>query len=77
MRILIAEDDGNIADYLRGKLEVEGYQVSHESNGPAVWERGETEEFDIIVLDLVCRALMDCRSCGAGVKRALKHRCLC
>lgn len=52
MRILIAEDDGNIAEYLKGKLEIEGYQVTHESHGPAVWERGEMDEFDVIVLDL-------------------------
>lgn len=52
MRILIAEDDGNIAAYLREKLEAEGYRVEHEGHGPEIWERGGAENFDAIVLDL-------------------------
>ncbi|MDO9416429.1 response regulator transcription factor [Pararhizobium sp.] len=52
MRILLAEDDGTIAEYVGGKLQDEGYVVDTLSRGPDVWERGETETYAAIILDL-------------------------
>ncbi len=52
MRILLAEDDLNIAGHVRGKLEAEGYAVDTLVNGPDIWERGEEGGYAAIILDL-------------------------
>jgi len=52
MRILLAEDDPNIAAHVVEKLEREGFRVEVLSSGPDVWEEGETGEYAAIILDL-------------------------
>jgi two-component system OmpR family response regulator len=52
MRILLAEDDLNIASHVRGKLEAEGYAVDTLAHGPDIWERGEDGSYAAIILDL-------------------------
>lgn len=52
MRILLAEDDRNIAAHVVTKLEAEGYGVDTLANGPDVWERGEQGAYAAIILDL-------------------------
>lgn len=52
MRILIAEDDRNIAVHVASKLEAEGYGVDTLSHGPEIWERGESGAYSAIILDL-------------------------
>lgn len=52
MRLLLAEDDGDIAEHTKTRLEAEGYLVDHLSSGPQVWEEGETGDYDAIILDL-------------------------
>src|SRR5262245_51154122 len=52
MRILVAEDDARIADALARALEAAGFVAEIESDGETVWHRGDTEEFDAIILDL-------------------------
>lgn len=52
MRILLAEDDLNIAGHVRGKLEQEGYAVDTLAHGPDIWERGEEGGYAAIILDL-------------------------
>ena len=52
MRILLAEDDPNIAGHVRGKLEAEGYAVDTLAHGPDIWERGEDGGYAAIILDL-------------------------
>ena len=52
MRILLAEDDLNIAGHVRGKLEAEGYAVDMLAHGPDIWERGEDGGYAAIILDL-------------------------
>ncbi|AFL54628.1 two-component system OmpR family response regulator [Sinorhizobium fredii] len=52
MRILLAEDDLNIAGHVRGKLEAEGYAVDTLAHGPDIWERGEDGGYAAIILDL-------------------------
>ncbi|CAN7718223.1 response regulator transcription factor [Rhizobium sp. LjRoot98] len=52
MRILLAEDDLNIAGHVRGKLEAEGYAVDTLAHGPDIWERGEDGSYAAIILDL-------------------------
>jgi two-component system, OmpR family, response regulator len=52
MRILLAEDDRNIAVHVAEKLEAGGYDVLTLAHGPEVWERGESGAFAAIILDL-------------------------
>ncbi|OOG68490.1 DNA-binding response regulator [Sinorhizobium sp. A49] len=52
MRILLAEDDHNIATHVVTKLEAEGYGVDTLGNGPDVWEQGENGTYAAIILDL-------------------------
>lgn len=52
MRILLAEDDSNIAAYVTAKLTAEGYNLDVLASGPEIWERGETGDYAAIILDL-------------------------
>lgn len=52
MKILLAEDDGNIASLVTDKLSLEGYLVEVLANGLDVWEMGESGDHDAIILDL-------------------------
>ncbi|MBB4183603.1 response regulator transcription factor [Sinorhizobium terangae] len=52
MRILLAEDDPNIAAHVAARLSVNGYEVDTVAFGPDVWERGEQDAYAAIVLDL-------------------------
>lgn len=52
MRILLAEDDRNIAGHVRGKLEAEGYAVDTFAHGPDILEQGESGGYAAIILDL-------------------------
>lgn len=65
-RILIVEDEKGIADVERDYLEIEGLAVTVESNGRMGLERAESEDYDLIILDImlpdmdgfeICRAL--------------------
>ena len=52
-RVLIIEDEGAIADLERDYLTLSGYEVVVESDGVAGKERALSEEFDMILLDLM------------------------
>jgi two-component system, OmpR family, response regulator len=52
MRILLAEDDDQIAEGLVATLERSGFGVDRERDGEAAWYRGESESFDAVILDL-------------------------
>ena len=52
MRILVAEDDERIAQPLTKALGAAGFLVDVEADGEAAWYRGDSENFDAIVLDL-------------------------
>jgi DNA-binding response OmpR family regulator len=52
MRILVAEDDDRIAEALVGSLVMAGFVVEREADGEIAWYRGDTEAFDVIILDL-------------------------
>ncbi|WP_113447029.1 response regulator transcription factor [Rhizobium cremeum] len=52
MQLLLAEDDRDIADHTKAKLEAEGYLVNHLATGPEVWAEGETGDYAAIILDL-------------------------
>ena len=52
MRVLVAEDDERLARTLRSALEAGGFVAELEADGESAWFRGDTEEFDAIILDL-------------------------
>jgi two-component system, OmpR family, response regulator len=52
MRILLVEDDPRIARKVQAALEDAGYAVDSVGDGEEAWFRGDTEDYDIAVLDL-------------------------
>jgi len=52
MRVLVAEDDRRIAEALATSLAAAGFVAEIETNGEDVWHRGDTEDFDAVILDL-------------------------
>ena len=52
MRILVCEDDDQIAETLTIALSKSGFGVEREKEGEGALFRGETEDFDAVVLDL-------------------------
>jgi DNA-binding response OmpR family regulator len=51
-RILVAEDEPRIADFVRSGLEAEGWSTTVVSDGPTALREALTDEFDLLVLDL-------------------------
>ena len=51
-RILVAEDESRIADFVRSGLEAEGYPTTVVSDGPTALREALTDEYDLLVLDL-------------------------
>lgn len=52
MRILLVEDEPRIAADIVATLETAGYVVETVGDGEEAWFRGDTEDYDLIVLDL-------------------------
>jgi DNA-binding response OmpR family regulator len=52
-RLLVIEDDPDIAEMLRVNLRDEGFTVEHAADGTTGLARIETESFDLVVLDLM------------------------
>ena len=69
MRILLVEDDRDVADLVRQELEEEGYAVTVCHDGAAGLRTAERASFDIIVLDIML-PFMD----GLEVTRRLRRQ---
>jgi two-component system response regulator MprA len=69
MRILLVEDDRDVAEYVRRQLEEEGHVVSACHTGAAGLRAAELAAFDIVVLDVML-PFMD----GLEVTRRLRRR---
>ena len=52
MRILLVEDESRIIADVSATLEAAGYTVDIARNGEDAWFRGDTEAYDLVVLDL-------------------------
>lgn len=52
MRILLIEDDARIARKVKAVLEEAGYAVDSVGDGEMAWFQGDTEEYDLAILDL-------------------------
>src|ERR1700745_392742 len=53
MRILVAEDDREVAEYMKRGLEEESNYVRVEFDGAAALRTAQAEPFDAIVLDIM------------------------
>jgi len=69
MRVLLVDDDREVAEYVRRELEDEFFEVKVAHDGAAGLRLAETSAFDIIVLD-VMMPFMD----GLQVTRALRRQ---
>lgn len=63
MRILIVEDDGQIADMLAEALTNRQYQVDVAQDGEAAWNWVRSLEYDLILLDVTLPKLDGLRFC--------------
>jgi DNA-binding response OmpR family regulator len=52
VRILVVEDEPRIAADIRSGLEAANYAVDTAADGEDAWFKGETEDYDAIILDL-------------------------
>lgn len=52
MRVLVVEDDARISADVCAALTAAGYLTDAASDGEDAWYRGDTEDYDVIVLDL-------------------------
>ncbi len=52
-RILIVEDDLDIAQVEKDYLELSGFEVVVENTGTEGLKRATTEEYDLVILDLM------------------------
>lgn len=52
MKLLIAEDDGRIADDICTVMTSAGYTVDLAKHGQDAWFKGDTEDYSLVVLDL-------------------------
>jgi len=68
MRILVVEDDRDVAEYIRRELEEEGNSVTVRHDGAAGLRAAELAAFDIIILDIMM-PFMD----GLEVTRRLRR----
>ena len=51
IRLLVIEDEANIADYLVRGLREEGFVVEHAADGVAGWHHLRTGSWDLVLLD--------------------------
>src|SRR5690606_21546219 len=52
MRVLLVEDDVDLSRQLKTALTDAGYAVDHAPDGEEAWFLGDTEPYDVVVLDL-------------------------
>ena len=69
MNLLLIEDDGDIAEFVRLELEHEGYNVHTAQDGRSGLDRALTFDYDVILLDVMLPALN-----GLEVLRRLRTR---
>ncbi len=51
IRVLVVEDEANIADFLIRGLREEGYVVEHAADGSTAWNALRSSEWDLVLLD--------------------------
>lgn len=63
MRILLVEDEASIAGVVKLNLELEGYDVVHETNGLKAFDMTSRQHFDLIILDVMLPGLSGIEVC--------------
>jgi two-component system alkaline phosphatase synthesis response regulator PhoP len=53
IRILLVEDEENLRKTIQLNLEMEGYQVETAATGTAGLDKGRSDNFDLIILDVM------------------------
>lgn len=56
-KILLVEDEENLAELLKMNLELEGFEVLHTSNGARAVQLAGEQEFSLVVLDIMIPGL--------------------
>jgi DNA-binding response OmpR family regulator len=69
VNILLVEDEGRVADFIRRGLAAEGWSVVHAGSGEDAMEMTRGEPFDVMVLDLMLPGMS-----GQDVCRKLRAR---
>ncbi|MCK5701609.1 MAG: response regulator [Cyclobacteriaceae bacterium] len=67
-KVLIAEDSSVIQNLTRRILQIQNYQIHSAKNGLRVLEMLETEDFDIILMD-INMPLMDGMECAQKIRK--------
>lgn len=62
-RILLVEDEQSIARFIELELEHEGFDIVHHSNGRIALSSAKTDEFDVILLDVMLPELNGIEVC--------------
>lgn len=57
-RILVADDSPTITTLLRSALEGAGYEVTAAVDGMEAYEKGQAEDFDLVILDQLMPGLL-------------------
>jgi two-component system OmpR family response regulator len=52
MRVLVVEDNATVANHIKASLERELYVVDVTAEGQTGWFLGDTEDYDLVILDL-------------------------
>ena len=52
-RILLVEDEIDLAELIRINLEIEGYKVSIAPHGAIAIQKLKTESFDLVIMDIM------------------------
>ena len=62
-RLLLAEDEANIASFIERGLNECGYEVTVAKDGEAAWQQVQAEAFDLLILDIIMPKLDGLRLC--------------
>jgi two-component system, OmpR family, response regulator len=52
MRALVVEDSPDVAQHVAHAMAAAGFVVDHAADGEDAWFRGDTEDYDVVILDL-------------------------
>lgn len=69
MNILLVEDEARVADFIRRGLSAEGWAVDHAADGEDALEHAASNNYDVILLDLMLPGIQ-----GQDVCRKLRAR---
>ena len=64
-RILLAEDEENIASFIERGLKESGYEVTVVPDGLAGWKQVQKEKFDLLILDIIMPCMDGIQLCHA------------